>query len=49
VAEVRGNRETDPAFCAALQEAQRAGVQVLYLGCHVEPDRLDFVRCEACP
>ena len=49
VAEVRGNRETDPAFCAALQEAQQAGVQVLYLGCHAEPDRLDFVRCAAGP
>ena len=49
VAEVRGNRETDPAFCAALQEAQQAGVQVLYLGCHAEPDRLDFVRCAASP
>jgi len=40
VAEVRPNTETHPAFADALQEARRAGVRVLFLQCHVEPDEL---------
>ena len=40
VTEVRPNRQTDPAFAAALEEASRAGVTVLYLPCHVETDSL---------
>ena len=40
VPEVRPNRETDPAFAAALEEAVRRGVKVLFLTCHVEPDSL---------
>ncbi len=32
------NDETHPAFGAALQEAAQAGVHILALGCHVEPD-----------
>ena len=40
VSEVRPNRETDPAFAAALEEAVRCGVRVLFLPCHVEPDSL---------
>ena len=31
VAEVRGNRDTDPAFCTALDEAEKAGVEVRFL------------------
>ena len=42
VTEVRGNRETDPAFCAALEEARSAGVKIVFLPCHVEPDRILF-------
>ena len=42
VTEVRGNRETDPAFCNALEEAEKAGVKVIFLPCHVEPDGLSF-------
>ena len=42
VAEVRGNRETDPAFCKALEDAKKAGVEVIFLPCHVEPDELSF-------
>lgn len=42
ITEVRGNRETDPSFCEALEEAEKAGVKVIFLPCHVEPDRLTF-------
>ena len=37
------NRETDPAFADALEDAARAGVRILCLPCHVEPDRLEIV------
>ena len=40
VAEVLPNRETDPAFADAMEEAVRRGVRVLFLTCHVEPDTL---------
>lgn len=40
VFEVRGNRETDPAFCEALEDAKKAGVEIDFLPCHVEPDGL---------
>ena len=40
VSEVRPNRETDPAFADALEEAVRGGVTVRSLTCHVEPDTL---------
>ena len=43
ITEVRGNRETDPAFCTALEDAKKAGVKVIFLPCHVEPDELTFV------
>ena len=43
VTEVRGNLETDPAFCRALEEAEKAGVEIRFLPCHVEPDSLAFV------
>ena len=41
---VRGNHETDPAFCRALEDAENAGVKVIFLPCHVEPDSLSFVK-----
>lgn len=37
---VRANTATHPEFGAALEEAKSAGVQVVYLPCHVEPDGL---------
>ena len=37
------NRETDPDFADALEAAARAGVRILHLPCHVEPDRLEIV------
>ena len=42
ITEVRGNQETDPAFCRALEDAERAGVEIVFLPCHVEPDELTF-------
>ena len=44
VTEVHGNRETDPAFCDALDEAVKAGVKIIFLPCHVEPDELSFAE-----
>ena len=44
ITEVRGNQETDPSFCKALEDAQKAGVKVLFLQCHVEPDSLSFIE-----
>ncbi len=43
ITEVRGNPETDPAFCEALEDAKKAGVRIIFLPCHVEPDELSFV------
>ena len=31
ITEVRGNRETDPAFCEALEDAKKAGVKIIFL------------------
>ena len=42
ITEVRGNRDTDPAFCEALVDAEKAGVKVICLPCYVEPDSLSF-------
>ena len=41
VKEVRANTDTHPEFGAALEDAGKAGVQVIFLPCHVEPDRLE--------
>ena len=49
ITEVRGNRDTDPAFCQALEEAKEAGVKVIFLPCHVEPDGLSFTANEKTP
>jgi len=46
VTEVRPNVETHPAFGAALEAARAAGVQVLALPCHVEPDALSITARE---
>lgn len=40
VTEVRPNAATHPEFAAAFAEAVAAGVQILMLPCHVEPDSL---------
>lgn len=43
VTEVRPNIKTHPEFAEALEEATEAGVEVLYLTCHVEPDSLSII------
>ena len=40
VKEVRANVDTHPEFGEALDDARKAGVEVLFLTCHVEPDEL---------
>ena len=46
---VKPNRETDPAFGNAIAEAIEAGVQILHLTCHVEPNRLEILEENAFP
>lgn len=43
VSEVRPNVETHAEFGIALDEAKSAGVEVLFLKCHVEPDTLEII------
>ena len=43
IREVHANVETHPEFGAALEEAKRAGVEVQFIQCHVEPDRLEVL------
>ncbi len=43
VSVVKPNTSTHPEFGAAMDEAVAAGVEVLYLKCHVEPDTLVIV------
>ncbi|MCR4960757.1 MAG: DNA/RNA nuclease SfsA [Lachnospiraceae bacterium] len=38
VSEVRANVSTHPEFGEALEDAKKAGVEILFLKCHVEPD-----------
>lgn len=40
IAEVRPNIRTHPEFGTAFEEAKAAGVSILFLPCHVEPDGL---------
>ncbi len=44
VAEVRPNRDTHPEFGEALDDARSAGVEILLLKCHVEPNRLEIIQ-----
>ena len=46
VSEVRPNRETDPAFAEAMEEAARRGVGIRFLPCHVEPDALSITAAD---
>ena len=43
VEEVRANIDTHPEFGTALDAAKAAGVEVLFLKCHVEPDTLVII------
>lgn len=38
------NRRTHPTFADALRQAAQAGVHLLALDCHTEPDRLEICR-----
>lgn len=40
VSEVRPNVNTHPEFAKAFEDAKAAGVDILFLTCHVEPDLL---------
>lgn len=43
VSEVRPNIDTHPEFGTAMNDAQKAGVEILFLKCHVEPDSLEII------
>jgi len=47
IAFVSPNRETDPVFAAALEDAARAGVELLAVGCRVTPE--EITAAEAVP
>lgn len=42
VYEVRPNTETHPEFGVAMADARKVGVEILFLKCHVEPDRIEI-------
>ena len=42
--EVRPNIDTHPEFGIAFDEARKAGVEIRFLKCHVEPDSLEIVN-----
>ena len=44
VDEVRANTDTHPEFGLALDDAKATGVEILFLKCHVEPDRLEIIN-----
>ena len=44
ITEVRPNIQTHPEFGAAMQEAVKAGVEILFLPCHVETDQLTVIK-----
>ncbi len=44
VTEVRPNVETHPEFGEAMEEARKAGVKILFLPCHVEPDEMVIIK-----
>ena len=46
ISEVRPNTETDPEFAKELAKAEKVGVKVLFLQCHVTPDTLNIVYPE---
>ena len=47
VTEVRPNVETHAAFAEAMEEAKQAGVRILFLPCHVEPDGISAIPQKA--
>ena len=47
ITEVRPNGETHPDFAAEFRKARAAGVRILFLPCHVEPDSLTVTEGDA--
>ena len=43
VSEVRPYTEMHPEFAIAMEDAQKAGVDIIFLCCHVEPDSLEII------
>ena len=43
ITEVRPNAKTHPEFASAIQAAKSAGVKILELPCHVEPDGIEII------
>ncbi|SEQ83629.1 sugar fermentation stimulation protein A [Lachnospiraceae bacterium NE2001] len=43
VSEVRPYTEMHPEFATAMEDAQKAGVDIIFLCCHVEPDSLEII------
>lgn len=43
VTEVRPNISTHPEFGEAMDDAEKEGVEILFLPCHVEPDKLEII------
>lgn len=43
VTEVRPNINTHPEFGEAIEEAKKAGVKIIFLPCHVEPDSMEIL------
>ena len=43
VTEVRPNTDTHPEFGKAIEEAKKAGVEIIFLPCHVEPDNMEII------
>ena len=43
ICEVRANAVTHPEFAVALDDARKAGVEILFLPCHVEADFLNVI------
>ena len=47
IKKVRANVETHPEFGDAMEEAAKAGVEVWFFQCHVEPDSLRIINQES--
>ena len=47
ISQVRPNIETHPEFGDAMEEAEKAGVDVWFFQCHVEPDSLRIINQES--
>ena len=44
VSEVRPNTEMHPGFGTAMEAAEKAGVKIIFLSCHVEPDEIKITE-----